>query len=157
MGNFIRGRHIFRQGNRLHFSGQKTQALVEPKFFTFGKQELKTYANAEKGFASLNGTMNRVHQPIACHIGHTIAKCPHTRQHDMTSPINDLSVPCDHGFMPDAFKSFLHATKVSHPVVDDCNHRHSNPSGFSLKTFATGYNTPFVDNTPEIRSSRLTA
>ena len=77
----------------------------------------------EKRLARVDRPEDRIGQPEPIQLGDRVLEGPDPGQHDLRGFANLGRIPGDDGLMPDLLETLLHTAKVTHPVVNNRDHR----------------------------------
>src|SRR5207249_3303828 len=106
----------------LHFPRHDLEPLVDAELLALAEQQLEPETDTQEWFAGRDRAVDRFDQSIPFQIRHTVSKCAHARQHDVTGIVYCLRRSCDHRLVPDNLEGLLDTPEVAHAVIDDGDH-----------------------------------
>ena len=122
-----------RQVETHDFASQNAQTLVLAVLVADIEQQLQSETDPQKWLARVDGLPNGADQIAIPQLGDRILKGSDPRQHDLAGLGNLDWITSDHGFVPNLFETFLHASQVAHLIVDDGDHKFPFKAGWGAR------------------------
>src|SRR4030095_2964125 len=112
---------------------------MPPDLFALGEKKLHPQTDPQEGLARTDRIHDRFDELEFLQVVHAVFEGAHAGEDDLICVGDLLWIARDHGVDPQMLEGLVDAAKISHSIIDDCNH--------------CPYKDPFVEGTPLTRGS----